>query len=408
MTGEPPGASAGQSSGPLHQADQHGERPLSPTPTASPRPVDASDRRDPAAMSDPVDPFTSFVLQEGAAPDLETEVDHESWSDAFPLPFQLSEPLPALASEQTAPAGAPGAGRAPSSSRPGSPSPGGTRWRMWLKPGLISVVVVLTVGFLGFTLLAPAASPHPPATHATTVAQQRSTPGGATPGTRRGSSPVATAPPSRLPPQALSPTATGASDPGNWIPVSLPTGWTSAGLTLGDALFAERTAVTFTDREMSLDYRSVGTRAQHGGTLTAAVFLLTPAARERFRQQDVRVTTNQLYDLVVGERLIQAVIDPQPRLMAFAVRGQQQFAWVEVTFTLWQSLTDPQTGQSQQGLMKDPTSQQPRVHRMGVLLVRVPPASQGANAPMGGTGWLVSNYGLDTPGKALPPLLQPA
>ncbi|RAQ95849.1 hypothetical protein A4R35_09900 [Thermogemmatispora tikiterensis] len=278
---------------------------------------------------------------------------------------------------------------------------------MWLKPGLISVVVVLTVGFLELALLAPAVSPYSTATQATTVAQQRSTPG-ATSRTRCGSSPVTTAPPSRHPPQAPSPTAAGASDPGNWIPISLPVGWTSAGLTLGDALLAERTAVTFTDREMSLDDRAVGTRAQHGGTLTAAVLLLTPAARERFRQQDVRVTTNQLYDLVVGERLIQAVIDPQPRLRAFAIQGRQQFAWGEVTFTLWQSLTDPQTGQSQQGLMKDPTSQQPRVHRMGVLLVRVPPASQGANAPMGGTGWLVSNYGLDTPDDALPPLGQPA
>lgn len=407
MTGEPPGTSEAQASGPLLQADHQRERPLSPTPAASARSIDTRDGHEPAAGSDSDDPFSSFVLQEGASPDLETEVDHAGWNDAFPLPFQLSEPLPALASEQRAPTGTSGAGRTPSSSLPGSPLPGGARRRMWLKPGLISVVVVLTVGFLGLALLAPAVSPHSTATQATTVAQQRSTPG-ATPRTRRALSPVATAPPSRHPPQALSPTATGASDLGNWVPVSLPAGWTGAGLTLGDALFAERTAVTFTDREMSLDYRAVGTRAQHGGTLTAAVFLLTPAARERFRQQDVRVTTNQLYDLVVGERLIQAVIDPQPRLRAFAIQGQQQFAWVEVTFTLWQSLTDPQTGQSQQGLMKDPTSQQPRVHRMGVLLVRVPPASQGANAPMGGTGWLVSNYVLDSPGGTLPPIVQPA
>src|SRR3989449_7873397 len=33
-------------------------------------------------------------------------------------------------------------------------------------------------------------------------------------------------------------------------------GWTGAGLSTGDSLEAERTAWTFTDREMSLDYRN--------------------------------------------------------------------------------------------------------------------------------------------------------
>lgn len=393
MTSEPPGTPEAQSSGPLHQPDQHEAevQPVSPTSTASTRPVDASDVGDSATVSDPGDPFSSFVLQE----------------DAFPLPFQLSEPLPALASEQTAPTGALPPGRTSSSPQSRNPSPGGARQRMWLKPGLISVVLVLTLGFLGFALLAPATSPHPTAGNATTATQQRP-PAVTTSTPRPGSSPGATASPSRVPSRTLSPTVTGATGLGNWIPGSLPAGWTTR-LTLGDALFAERTAVTFTDREMSLDYRSVGTRAQHGGTLTAAMFLLTPAARERFQQQDVRVNSNQLYDLVVGERLIQSVINPQPRLLAFAMRGQQQFAWVDVTFTLWQSKLDLQNpNHTVEGMEVDPATGQPRVHHMVVLLLRVPPANQGANAPMGGTGWLVSNYSLDSPGNALPPIVQPA
>jgi hypothetical protein len=35
---------------------------------------------------------------------------------------------------------------------------------------------------------------------------------------------------------------------------------------------------------------------------------------------------------------------------------------------------------------------------MIVLLLRVPPGTQGTNAPMGGTGWLVSTYALDPAG----------
>ena len=35
------------------------------------------------------------------------------------------------------------------------------------------------------------------------------------------------------------------------------------------------------------------------------------------------------------------------------------------------------------------------MHHMTVLLLRVPPTTQGADAPMGGTGWLVNVYALD-------------
>lgn len=183
----------------------------------------------------------------------------------------------------------------------------------------------------------------------------------------------------------------------------------TAGLSRGDAAFAMRTAMTFTDREMSLDFRNMGTRAIHSGTLTAATFLLTPASRARFQQNDVRVINNVLFDRLTSEQMIQAVVDETPQLVRFQAQGQQQFAWVEVSFHLWQSRLDPtHPGQRIEGLEADPASGQPQLHRMSVLLLRVAPGTQGATAPMGGTGWLVSNYGLDLVGQTVVDLVEPA
>jgi len=202
-----------------------------------------------------------------------------------------------------------------------------------------------------------------------------------------------------------------ATPPNDWIPSALTLqqlGWTGAGLSTGDAMEAERTAWTFTDREMSLDYRNGGTRAQHGGTFTAAVFLLTPNARVRFVTNDVRAFNNVLYDRVQQQQLIQEVVNAQPRLVRLQVQGPQQFAWVDVSFQLWQSQLDQQTGQRVEGLDLDPATNGPRVHHMIVLLLRVAPGTQGTNAPMGGTGWLVSTYALDPAGGILPAIIQPA
>jgi hypothetical protein len=202
-----------------------------------------------------------------------------------------------------------------------------------------------------------------------------------------------------------------ATPPSDWVPSAQTLqqiGWTGAGLSTGDALEAERTAWTFTDREMSLDYRNAGTRAQHGGTFTAAVFLLTPNARTRFFQNDVRAINNMLFDRVQQQQLIQEVVYAAPRLVQFQVQGQQEFAWVDVSFQLWQSQLDQQTGQRAEGLELDPATHGPRVHHMIVLLLRMTIGTQGANAPMGGTGWLVSTYALDPAGGSLPAIIQPA
>jgi len=197
----------------------------------------------------------------------------------------------------------------------------------------------------------------------------------------------------------------------NWVPSAQTLrqlGWTGAGLSTGDALEAERTAWTFTDREMSLDYRNAGTRTQHGGTFTAAVFLLTTNARARFFANDFRAMNNVLFDRVQQQHLMREVVNAEGRLVQFQVQGQQEFAWVDVSFQLWQSQLDPQTGSRVEGLELDPATHGPRVHHMIVLLLRVTPGTQGANAPMGGTGWLVSTYVLDPAGGSFPAIIQPA
>lgn len=195
----------------------------------------------------------------------------------------------------------------------------------------------------------------------------------------------------------------------DWVPQQVPDGWTHAGLGFGDAIQAMRTALAFNDREMSLDYRSVGTRAAHGGTFTAATFVMTPAAMQRFQHDDMRMINNALFDRVVTTQLIRLVVNAQPHLITFVQQGQEAFAWVEVAFQLWQSQIDPHHPPSRmEGKELDPTTQQPRIHHMMVLLLRVPAQNAGAAPAMGGTGWLVSTYGLDLPKDTPLAIVQPA
>ena len=197
--------------------------------------------------------------------------------------------------------------------------------------------------------------------------------------------------------------------PPDWVPQQLPAGWTNVGLTMADDLQALRTAVSFNDREMSLDYRSVGTRDHHAGTFTAATFLLTPAAKQRFQHNDVRVRNNVLFDLVATTKLVRVVINPEPQVIKFAQQNQQQFAWVDVSFQLWQSqINSSNPNQRIEGKESDPATNQPRLHHMVVLLLHLPPEDTGTNPAMGGTGWLVSNYALDQARSSLPEMVQPA
>src|SRR5260221_1985745 len=149
-----------------------------------------------------------------------------------------------------------------------------------LKVALISALMVLAVGFLALSVFAQ------PATHLTTVARN---PTQGPPATHTTPTTRPTRTVQRTPTPSIATATPQATLPSNWVPSAQTLqqlGWTAAGLSTGDALEADRTAWTFTDREMSLDYRNAGTQAQRGGTFTAAVFLLTPNARARFFQND--------------------------------------------------------------------------------------------------------------------------
>ena len=309
------------------------------------------------------------------------------WSSAFAHPFQASGPL---ALEH---ASAQANGTHATVSR-GSFQPQQGRTFPWLKVLLILAIMVVALAGLGIGVFASTATPL--VARATTMKPAH-----------QAMSPVShpTMKPQQITP-VITPTQAAASD---WVPQNLPAGWTNAGLSTGDALFALRTAMTFTDREMSLDYRNVGTRDQHGGTFTAAVFILTPAARGRFAQTDLRAINNILFDAVEQQQLIQVVVNVQPRLVAFQTQGQQLFAVVDIAFQLWQSQLDQQhPGHRLEGKEMDPNTNQPLIHHMGVVLLRVTPGTQGPGAPMGGTGWLVSSYALDTAGITSPAIQQPA
>lgn len=206
---------------------------------------------------------------------------------------------------------------------------------------------------------------------------------------------------------AATPPPAGTSD--NWLAAQLPFNWAQAGLTRTDAIEVERIALLFSDREMSQDYRDIGTRAHHGGTMTAALALLTPAAQVRFQHNDFRMASNALFDLISSTHLVRQVTNATPQLLQFTIQGQQGFAWVAVSFHLWIAQTDPKTGMRTEGWEMEPGTNQPRVHQLVVLLASQPQAgSQSTTQMLGGTSWLVSNYALDPAAGTLPPIVQPA
>jgi hypothetical protein len=306
------------------------------------------------------------------------EDEAAGWSAQFVVPFQQSGPMPAVNPQPP---------RA-STNQTGAPAQGHTTPRRFpiLKVALISTLIVLAVGFLALSVFAQ------PATHLTTAAKNP-TQGPLVTRTAPTARPTRTV--QKTPTPAVATATPQATPQSDWV-LSAQTlqqlGWTGAGLSAGDALEAERTAWTFTDREMSLDYRNAGTQAQHGGTFTVAVFLMTPNARARFFQNDVRAINDVLFDRVKQQHLIQQVVNAEARLVQFQVQGQQEFAWIDVSFQLWQSQLDQQSGQRVGGLELDPATHGPRILHMIVLLLRVTPGTQGANAPMGGTGCCGPNF----------------
>jgi hypothetical protein len=346
----------------------------------TPHPTDQEEEKDPPNLQpDALPPLSIPSTKAPEPPSLQEyyirEDDQEEDGSLGPpsaWPFQISTDMPIF--------------QQPFGSGQGTPAPGAAKKAQGGRPRFLRiasiaalVLVILGLGLLGITVFA---QPAPPLS--TTVDQTAPRP-----------TVLLQQTPMTKPTPKPTPGAIGTLPGEDWVPQQLPAGWTTAGLTQGDAVFAERTAWTFTDREEGLDCRNVGTRAQHGGTFTASVFILSPGGKTRFFQNDIRVIDNTLFDRVQSVQLVQAAVNATPSLVQFQVQGQNQFALVDVSYQLYQSQRDSATGQRTEGLERDPTTNQPRTHHMSVLLVRVAPGTQGQNAPMGGSGWLVSSYGLD-------------
>ena len=331
----------------------------------------------------------------------------------FVLPFQSSTPIPTITPMKTS-----ATQRAME-----SPSSGGTIQKhslRLLKFLLIGSVVFFTMiggGILLFAQSAPTPKQTIQATRTTTT--HPTTKSSITPGTSTQKKTTATSPmghPSPAPHPSQGTQNQGQTTPSANITTldAVPSaqrlsdlGWTQAGLSAGDAIEALRTATTFTDREMSYDYRAIGTLAHHSGTLTGALFLLTSGGQVRFAQNDVRVINNTLYEKIAQGQIIRQVVNAQAalvQLQGITVQGQVHLcAWITVSFSLFQSKLDPASGKRIDGLLANATTGQPNRYQMAVVLVWVTPQHQGPDAPMGGTGWLVNTYALDA---TSPPILE--
>lgn len=336
--------------------------------------------------ADPVDQ-THFYMQED---DLDVSIfggNQEDQSPPFVMPFQPSTSLPTMTPTGTQQVSGT-KGTSPSLTT--SQTPQRRSWP-WLKLLLTAGVLITTLSIGTLLVFArTTVAPTPIDITATSSPSHTQTP-------PHISTPTLTVKPTPTPPLGPTPPVASTIPSG---PQLEQLGWIKANLSLGDAVEALRTATTFTDREMSYDYRNIGTPTRHGGTLTGATFLLTDGGLDRFTQNDIRVSNNALYNKIRDGQIIQQVIVAQPLLVKFRAMTVQgaahQFAWVTVSFTLVQSQRDPATGQRVERVETDPATGQSRIYQMSVILLRVAPERQGTNAPMGGTGWLVNTYTLDT------------
>ncbi|GER84457.1 hypothetical protein KTAU_30930 [Thermogemmatispora aurantia] len=98
------------------------------------------------------------------------------------------------------------------------------------------------------------------------------------------------------------------------------------------------------------------------------------------------------YDAVVGEQLIQEVVNAEPQLVALQVCGATLCPGNGAVLALADA-TRSGNGAASAGATSRSDDRAAMRHQMSALLLRVPPAVQGPMAPMGGTGWLVSTAG---------------
>lgn len=189
-------------------------------------------------------------------------------------------------------------------------------------------------------------------------------------------------------PVATATATTGTGGPTLQVP--LPAGWGNRSPL--DAENALLEAWTFTQREMRIDFQSVGTQGHPGGTMTGAFFLLTPAAQQRFRGNDKRESA-AFFAQVQNTQLIQIPIFDNPpfvshmQILQAQAQGGAFFVWVNVPFEL--AIQHGVGGQPKIELNQQ--TQQPQLHTMQVLLMSVPVGT----GPMGGIDYKVSDYALD-------------
>jgi hypothetical protein len=343
-------------------------------------------------------------------PPIDEQDDQANQSSPFVLPFQNSAAMPTIATMNTQ-----GAQVSMGIPSPSAPSPGKTH-RVSLsliKILLIVSVVLITIIGAGFFVFAqPTSSPSATQVNGTqTNGAIRISPAPTpkqtqAPATKTKTSPTGSSSKTTNNPPPNQNQGQGTQAASSLSSSSIPStqllnqiGWTQAGLSFGDAIEVIRTGNTFTDREMSYDYRNIGTPTAHSGTLTGSTFLLTSGGKIRFVQNDVRMINNVLYNKILNGKIIQQVVNAQPSLVQFQtipLQGQPyQFAWVNVAFELFQSKIDPTSGERTESIKLNTTTGQPAIHHLVVVLVWVSPQNQGVNAPMGGTGWLVNTYALD-------------
>ncbi|WP_137686441.1 hypothetical protein [Thermosporothrix hazakensis] len=96
-----------------------------------------------------------------------------------------------------------------------------------------------------------------------------------------------------------------------------------------------------------------------------------------------------LADRVQQQQPVQVVLHPSTQIHKIQQNADELFAWVDVSFTLYQSLAD-QTGKRDEHTVLDPKTQKPLIQHMQVLLLA------GLNT-VTGQSWLVMIYALNAP-----------
>ncbi len=166
------------------------------------------------------------------------------------------------------------------------------------------------------------------------------------------------------------PTSVPPANPGPTLQ-NLPPEWAASNRQVTDAMEAMAVAETFTQRYETIDFRSPA-------TLNSSRFVLTAAANDRFVASDKR-GGEAFATQMQQQQLVQTATVTGTQIVKAQSSDGQFFAWIRVTYQL-----ATQKGQGNVSISD--------VLPMNVLLVAVPFATPQNAPPMGGIGWLVSDF----------------